>query len=112
MFGKAIIGALRVPGAEHLSTQWAPGPYIHMFDASGRERASLSVVSGDLGSTSFAVADGSGSAEASLRVDKGAARMELSEQGKFRTLLGRTQVGGLQGIVLFDKDGGVVWRAP
>ncbi len=35
MFDKAIMGALRVPAAEHVATEWAPGPFISMEGASG-----------------------------------------------------------------------------
>ena len=112
MFGEAIMGACRIPGGEHLSTTWAPGPFVSMKDASGRSRAFLYAVSGDLGGTDFALADGSGRAEASIYVAEGGTRVEIGERGRPRTVLGRSRADALEGIVLLDKDGGVIWRAP
>jgi len=112
MFGRAIMGACRIPGAEHLSAEWAPGPFVSMEDASGRSRALLYAVSGGLGGTELALADGSGRAEASIYVAEGGTHVGIGEQGRFRTILGRRRTDALEGIVLFDKDGGVIWRAP
>ncbi len=112
-FGETRMGTLRVPGApEHLPKEWAPGPYIYMSDANGRERVFLSVVSGELGQTMLDLAGGTGKAEASFYVAEGATRLEIKEQDGFRTLLGRSPVDGLRGLVLFDKNGDIIWQAP
>jgi hypothetical protein len=112
-FGETRMGTLRLPATcEHLAKEWAPGPFFSMKDANGRERVSLSVVSGELGHTTLDLAEGTGKAEASFYVAEAAPCLEVKEQEGFRTLLGRSPIDGRRGLVLFDKDGEIIWQAP
>ncbi len=112
-WGEAVTGAFHVPGVpDDLGKEWAPGPYVQVKDANGRERVFLYVTSGEFGGTSLDFRDGTGSAEASLHVGNGAASLELKEEDASRLLLGRCRFDPSARLVLYDKNGNIMWQAP
>jgi hypothetical protein len=113
-FGETMIGAFRIPGTpEELGSSWAPGPYFWMKDARGRKRASLTIVSGEHGSTDFRLEDGTGKAQVSFGAGASeGAFLEVKDPDGWRTLLGRNRFNVAARFAAFDKDGNVSWQAP
>jgi hypothetical protein len=115
-FGETMMGAFRMPGAsEELGSSWAPGPYFLMKDATGRERASLTVVSGEQGATDFRLEDGTGNAQVSFGAGASmqeGAFLEVKDPDGWRAVLGRSGFDEPPRFAVFDKDGNVSWQAP
>lgn len=95
---------------------------LSLWDAEGKVRAGLGLLSD--GSPHLSLADAKGKLRAALAVlpDEGPSLSLLDANGKVRAVLGactlETKVIGVEerrpesSLVLFDRDGWVVWKAP
>ena len=96
-------------------------PFLGLFDAAGTTRARLAMISD--GTTALAFYDAAGKGRAMLSIAKdGRPSLMLLDSNEIRAVLGATSLTAIKteevtirpesSLVLFDKDGKVMWQAP